>query len=675
MTFEGHHDYVTSVAFSPDGRRLASASRASWGNSNKHRMVKVWDVATGACESTMKGIISPYSRLTFSPDGNRLVLSHSDGLAGIWNVVMGTLEKTFRSSNDITSTSLSPDGKRIALGLKGGTIETQDIATGASVATYDGHEGDVMWLAFSPDGERLASRTSRAAIIWDTENQAAISKVEYEDDYGWSEFQREAFSPDKRWFALVLNEVKTWDAITGAYNRRIEVVDEVLSITFLPITNGLAVWHERAVTIWDVARGTSIRTIQTGKDYISSIAFSPDEKRLALGYIGIAKTWDLTRDVPENMPDSDIKCWSVGFSSDRSRVVSGLDDGRVMIWDAVMGECIATLEAHGCEVESVAFSPDSRLVASNGVDWGGMKVWNAVTGECMAEIEAATSSLQKMAFSPDSRLLAYNATHPYTLKVWDAATGECTAIREHDSGAYSITFSPDSRLLASASSNGTIRISNIETRECIATLKGRQDDVVESLAFSPDSRLLIAGSRDKTARIWDTETSECIVTLEDHDHWVILVVFSPDGSCVATATREVVKIWDVATRELQQIMKSHAFIYSVAFSPGGSYLITNGGAMPLSALPKRGLTTDLEPHDGGIEGGYVGIDGEWVTHNGRKLLWVPHDYRPRLSENAAFTVQSITVCTPSGRVWTSTIRNPIIEHSTVQFSSGDLHSG
>jgi len=170
----------------------------------------------------------------------------------------------------------------------------------------------------------------------------------------------------------------------------------------------------------------------------------------------------------------------------RPSYASGSSDNTIKLWNANTGECLATLEGHGDDVMSVAFSPDGTTLSSGSKDKT-IKLWNATTGECLRTLDGHTNSVYSVAFSPDGTTLA-SGSFDKTIKLWNANTGEC--LRTLDGQAehvLSVAFSPDGTTLASGSSDDTIKLWNATTGECLRTLEGH-GDYVRSVAFSPIDR-------------------------------------------------------------------------------------------------------------------------------------------------------------------------------------------
>jgi WD40 repeat protein len=237
--------------------------------------------------------------------------------------------------------------------------------------------------------------------------------------------------------------------------------------------------------------------------------------------------------------------YSVAYSPDGRRLVSGAHDNTIKIWDAETGALIRTFSGHNGWVLSVAYSPNGRWLASSGTDDKTIKIWDAETGALIRTLSGHTrETVRSVVFSPDGRRLASSGAADNTVKIWDAETGALIrTLSGHTSVVYFVAFSPNGRQLASAARDETVKIWNTETGALIRTLSGYGDEVL-SVAFSPDGRQLASGSYDKTVKIWDAETGVLLRTLSGHIRSVNSVVYSPDSRWLASGSYDkTVKIW------------------------------------------------------------------------------------------------------------------------------------
>ena len=278
--------------------------------------------------------------------------------------------------------------------------------------------------------------------------------------------------------------------------------------------------------------------------------------------------------------------WSVAFSPDGARLLTGSWDHTAKLWDAATGKLLRTFEGHTDLVSSVALSSDGTHAVS-GSEEGTVKVWDVGTSALLHSIDAHQSSVRGVAISPDGTRLA-SGGEDQTAKVWDATSGALLAtFKGHTGDVISVSFSRDGRRLLTGSWDKTAKLWDVGTGSLICTFTGHAGKVA-SAVFSQDGTRVLTSSWDGTAKLWDTDTAALIRTFTGHTDWIFSAAISPDGTRVATGSRDTtIRIWSVRTGELLALL--------LAGPDGGWLTMTHKGfyiASPKGA-PKLGIVRGL----------------------------------------------------------------------------------
>lgn len=491
-----------------------------------------------------------------------------------------------QSLGGILCAAFSLNGTLLATGMDCDVCLWQ-MAEYRQLKVLKGHKGWVQSIAFSPDGQLLASGSSDQTIrLWDLQTGQCLKTLRGHTSW----IQSIAFSPDGQLLASGSNDqtVRLWD-IDSEGGQCLSVLpghtSRILSVAFcLDRQTLISSSEDQTVRRWQIETGECLQVLNIHVNWVLSIALSPDGKTLATRSDGkTVKFWDLASGECFSTLEYSAQVWAIAYApavtAAPQRLATGSEDRTVKIWDAWTGECLQTLQGHRDRVWLVAFSPDGHRLMSLSEDQT-MKFWDVETGQCLRTLEAYSNWVLSVAFSPDGRSIA-SSSQDQQVRVWDVATGKChTMMQGHTNLVSSIAFAPPSagQILASGSDDRTIKLWNWRTSECLSTIWGHMD-WVQSVTFSPDGQILASGSRDQTIKLWDWRTGECLQTLIGHSHRVKSIAFDPQGSLLASGSDDqTIHLWDVQTGDRLRTLHGHCdWVLSVAFSPCGKLLASSSG--------------------------------------------------------------------------------------------------
>jgi WD40 repeat protein len=277
QTLTGHSHAVIPVAFSPDGKTLASGST--------DRTIKLWDTQTGALKQTLTGHSDDVHGLAFSPDGTILASGSDDKTIKFWDAQTGALKRTLTGGNSAIHTiAFSPDGAALASGSTDKTVKLWDTQTGALRQTLTGHDNDVKTVAFSPDGKILASGSDDKTIkLWDVQTGALRQTLTGHSNG----IHAIAFSSDGKTLASgsIDKTIKLWDVQTGTLKQTLTGhTNGIHAIAFSPDSKTLVSGsNDKSIKLWDAQTSALRQTLTGHSDAVMGVAFSPDGKTLASG--------------------------------------------------------------------------------------------------------------------------------------------------------------------------------------------------------------------------------------------------------------------------------------------------------------------------------------------------------------------------------------------------------
>jgi WD40 repeat protein/serine/threonine protein kinase len=557
-----HNNIVAGLAFSPDGKWLASAS---WDGT-----VKVWDSQTGAPRYAPFAHVDRAHSVAWSPDGRWLASGDQTGKVYLWNAQTGTLVYPLEGHKSaIYGVAFNPDGKELASAGSNGNMRVWDLDAWLKgvrfreenpgkkstlpprprvVQSLTGAMGAALGIDFSPDGRYLACGGSNGtARVWRLES--GVLSVIFRGHTSPVDAVR--FSREGRRLVTCCPEsgtVKVWDLTrhaeysTLARTRHPEY----------PSGDPTGTWPE--VKVWDMLRNSAGPVqARTGPD-VEALAFKDVAARLvAVTVGGRLQTWDTKagmlleeRALPLNA-DLISPARLVDFSPRGKRVAGRRalpgDNGRVVAaWEVASGNSLAVFQGHHFPVFAVRFSSDGSRLATMACD-------------------------------------RQTAGRPHEVNVWDSATGKLLVSRHGQGILFGLALSPDGRWLATGGDDGRVKVVDWASGKVVVDRREHRG-AVTVLTFSRDGRYMAsAGASDHTAKVWTCAKWNVLAPAAETPGLICDLAFDPTNRRLAGVSRDVLKLWDVETgqelltlRGAPQRHRDPAFNARVSFSTDGRLL-------------------------------------------------------------------------------------------------------
>ena len=543
-----------------------------------------WNLPEDAKARLGKGKIR---EIQYSSDGAILVVATG---IGIWIYDTTTYQEVAlltAHTSAVKCLAFSPDGNLLASVDDAGTLLLWHRSTGAQKVLTKGLKW-VSYLVFSPDGKTIANGRVNTIRFWDTitgEEKDAFTGLP-------ANIVDLLFSPDGKTIVSVTGDggVCILDRITGEPQKTfaVPITDSVYGLAFSPDGKIVAIGsRDGNIYLSDLNTGTLKQKLTGHSEDVQRVVFSPDGKTLASSsYLDeTVRVWDVhtgehRRTLTEHTGDIE----GLAFSPDgKTLASSGSGDGTIRFWDVRTGDQKHAVTGHADYVYSVAFNPNGKFFASGYAD-GSIRFWDAETGRHLKTFKKGYEA-SGLVFSEDGKTLAY--ADGLDIRLQDTGTGEeKMLLTGHTWGMHSVVLSPNGNTLASGSEDTTIRLWDIHTGEHKKTLNGHTQRVY-SVAFSPDGKTLASGSDDNTIRLWNVDTGETERILTGHAgefegvdnghssvEGVKSVAFSPDGKTLASGGGDnVIHLWDIRTGKREMTLMGHTNgVFSLAFSPDGKTL-------------------------------------------------------------------------------------------------------
>lgn len=536
--FDAAERGVYAVAFSPDGRHVLAA--CDFG-------ALLWDV-TGREILQLKGHSGSVVSMAFSPDGSLILTGSTDQTARLWDARSGSEIRRFTGHLGEVSASFSPDGRQVLTASY--DVRLWDTGSGKELLHVEGDGQPVNAAAFSPDGRFVLTggdvvrrEDPEAAPRTPAETRAELAS-RLRDASSGNELRRfeghdgpvrcVAFSPDGRYVLTGSDDTtaRLWETSSGRELRRFEGrVEYVTSVALSPDSGHVLTCAslDKTARLWDVRAGKPVRRFEGHADMVQSATFSPDGRHAVTASLDkTARLWDVESGREIGRFEHPAMVLSVAFSPDGRTVMTGSWDQTARLWDVSSGAEVRRFEGHKGEVVSVAVSPSGRHVLTGG---DGARLWDADSGTEIRRFEhegghirSHAETMYAVAFSPDGRQVV-TAGRDQAARLWDAESGQEIRAFMHSNTVTAVAFSSDGSVLRTGSLDLTMRTWNAASGQELLRSGGHR---ISSMACSPDGRFVASGGADGTTRLWNGATGEEICALVSFLDGTWAVV-APDG--------------------------------------------------------------------------------------------------------------------------------------------------
>ncbi|WP_437329392.1 eIF2A-related protein [Sorangium sp. So ce381] len=547
---EGHINFVRTVAWHPDSRLLASGG--------SDQTVRLWDTSTGKQIARLEGHANWVKVVAWHPDGTLLASTAGDQTVRLW--ITDTFKEFARLENNRSlgrAMAWRPDGKLLASAGDDNSVLLWDVGTGKDLVRLEGHSNVIRSLAWHPEAKILASAgDDQTVCLWDVDTGKELVRLE-----GHSNVIRSlAWHPEAKILASVGDgqTVRLWDADAG------KQIDQVVGHS-----NGIrsVAWHpdgrrvasagsDRAVHLWDTGSKKELAQFTGYSNGIRAVAWHPGGELLA----------------------------------------SAGSDKIVRLWNAATGQELTRLEGHINVVRSLTWHAEGKLLASAGADMT-VRLWDTSTGKELILARRNANLTGAIAWHPEGKCLA-SAGFDKTVRLWDTSTGrELTRLEGHDGTITAIAWEPAGKRLVSVGSDMTVRLWDSDTGNELARLLGHSKPV-KAVCWHPKSGLLASAGDDGTVCLWDASTLKKCAQFARHSSWVRTLAWHPESNLLASAgDGRVVHLWDTDTGQEIDRLKGHsAWINALAWHPGGKRLASAGedGSVKIWTVVQRTLLASLE---------------------------------------------------------------------------------
>ena len=403
----------------------------------------------------------------------------------------------------------------------------------------------------------------------------------------------------------------------------IHTFNTVYTIAFSPDQRFLALGAIGGeIYLWDVASNCLYHTFKCPAKLITAVTFSHDCQVLAATTTDQQfYAWHIETEILLFKQDEHHgHTWAVA-ASPTENIFAYISGPMIYLCRTNDGQQIRTIQGTAIPTYAVAFSPDGRFLASGGNDFG-IYVWEVSSGQLVHTQHGHTQSIQSLAFSPNGQWLV-SGSRDQTIRFWALETGQVgLVLAEHTDAVNSVAFSPDGQWLVSGSTDRTVRIWHVESGRAVQVLYGHTA-LIRAIAFSPNGETIASTSNDQTVRLWSRTRGQPDYILKGHSPGYYRVAFSSDGQLASSSGDFGVRLWDTKRGRTRHLLDNHGSqIPALTFSPDGQTLISGSWdcTICLWNVQTGELRRSIKNITNFVWSLGLSVDGEMLAHNSAALI-------------------------------------------------------
>jgi WD40 repeat protein len=493
----------------------------------------------------------------------------------------------------VKGVAFSPNGQIVASASGDQTVKLWS-RNGKLLRTLIGHHSLVWDVAFSSDGNTIVSGSMDGTVkFWNLNGNLRFQRIAHRGGVlavSVSNSLIVSAGSDKT-IKLWTGDGKLLQALTG---HRGPVWDVAISRDEKLIVSGS---EDKTVKLWN-RNGILLATLIGHNSPVRRVAINPQGTVIAsTSGDNTVKLWNRDGVLLKTLFGHQNEVWGVAFSPDGQMLATAGNDQAIKLWK-LDGTLLTTFKGHSDWINGITFSPDGSLIASAGQDKT-VRLWRWKT-PLLTSFSGQGTAVLGVAFSPDDESfpgvgsrspkltnpegqgvneaipegLIASAHEDGSVDLWNCQGQLIERLQNPGAIAWEVEFSPDGKLIASANSDATIKLWN-SRGILLRTLKGHHAEVW-GVAFSPDGSTIASASMDSTVNLWSVSDGRLLLTFKGHLSRVKGVAFSSDGKAIASASEDsTVKLWNVSNGKLLNTLKGHqSSVWDVAFSLDGKLIAT-----------------------------------------------------------------------------------------------------